>query len=185
MAGAKKGFGRLRASSVGAEVESGSRGGAAPRGRARRGRGGGRGRGSRGRGGRGAGGSLSPPSRSTTHTGFPPFEFVVDLDRRLCSRLHLSDSFAAVVDAVDDRPTGYWLQVAGCPNGPSWVEADVAPRPQNYTVKRCVTGPRYTIEGYWVYQSQAKTHWQACSEWIIGTQHLDHGIRSDITFTYS
>ena len=43
----------------------------------------------------------------------------------------------------------------------------------------------YTIEGYWVYQSQAKTHWQVCSERIIGTQHLDHAISSDIAFTYS
>ena len=79
MAGAKKGAGRLRSSPVGAEVASGCRGGASPRGRARRGRGGVRGRGSRGRG---AGGSPSPPLRRTTHTGFPPFEFVMDLDRR-------------------------------------------------------------------------------------------------------
>ena len=44
----------------------------------------------------------------------------MDLDRRLRSRLHLPDSFAAAVDTEDDRPTGYWLQVDGCPNGPSW-----------------------------------------------------------------
>ena len=59
-----------------------------------------------------------------THIGFPPFDFVVDLDRRLRSRLHLPDSFAAAVDTDDDRPTGYWPQVEGCPNGPSWVEAE-------------------------------------------------------------
>ena len=29
-----------------------------------------------------------------------------------------------MVDTVNDRPTGYWLQVEGCPNGPSWVEAE-------------------------------------------------------------
>ena len=99
----------MRSSSTGAEVAFGSRGRAAPRGRARRGRGGGRGRGIRGRGGRGAGGSQNPTSRRTTHTGFPPFKFVVDLDRRLRSQLHLPDSFAAAVDTDDDRPIGYWL----------------------------------------------------------------------------
>ena len=57
-----------------------------------------------------------------THSGFPPFEFVVDLDSRLRSRLRLPDSFAAAVDSDDGRPTGFWLQVDGCPNGPSWVE---------------------------------------------------------------
>ena len=25
---------------------------------------------------------------------------------------------------ADDRPTGYWLQVEGCPNGPTWVEVE-------------------------------------------------------------
>ena len=48
----------------------------------------------------------------------------MELDRRLCSRLHLPDSFTAAVDTDDDRPTGYWLQVDGCPNGPSWVEVE-------------------------------------------------------------
>ena len=42
-----------------------------------------------------------------THTGFPPFEFVVDLDRILRSQLYLPDSFTAAVDTDDDRPTGY------------------------------------------------------------------------------
>ena len=70
------------------------------------------------------GGSPDPPSWRTTHTGFPPFEVFVDLDRRLRSQLHLPDSFAAAVDTDDDRPTSYWLQVDGCPNGPSWVEVE-------------------------------------------------------------
>ena len=28
------------------------------------------------------------------------------------------------VDTNDGRPTGYWLQVDGCPNGSSWVELE-------------------------------------------------------------
>ena len=44
-----------------------------------------------------------------THTGFPLFEFVVDLDRSLRGRLHLLDSFVAAVDTDDGRPTGFWL----------------------------------------------------------------------------
>ena len=28
------------------------------------------------------------------------------------------------MDTDDDRPTGYWFQVDGCPNGPSWVEVE-------------------------------------------------------------
>ena len=72
-----------------------------------------------------------------THTGFPPFEFVVDLDRRLRSQLHLPDSFAAAVDTDDDRPTGYWLQVEGCPNGPSWV-------PGGSTWRSSTTGTRHS-----------------------------------------
>ena len=48
----------------------------------------------------------------------------MDLDRRLRSQLHLLDSFAAAVDTDDDQPTGYWLQVDGCLNGPSWVEVE-------------------------------------------------------------
>ena len=59
-----------------------------------------------------------------THTGLPLFEFVVDLDSRLRSRLHLPDSFVAAVDSDDGRPTGFWLQVDGCPNSPSWVEVE-------------------------------------------------------------
>ena len=43
------------------------------------------------------------PPRSTTHTGFPPFEFVVDLDSGLYSRLHLQDSFAVAVDSEIGR----------------------------------------------------------------------------------
>ena len=48
----------------------------------------------------------------------------MDLDRRLRSHLHLPDSFMAAVDTDDDRPIGYWLQVDGCPNDPSWVEVE-------------------------------------------------------------
>ena len=48
----------------------------------------------------------------------------MDLDRRVRSRLHLPDYFVAAVDTDDDRPTGYLLQVEGCPNGPSWVEEE-------------------------------------------------------------
>ena len=29
-----------------------------------------------------------------------------------------------VVVSDDDRPTGFWLQVVGCPNGPSWADAE-------------------------------------------------------------
>ena len=57
-----------------------------------------------------------------THSGFPSFEFVVDLHRRLPSRLRLQDSFVVAVDSDGDRPTGFWLQVDGCPNGPSWAD---------------------------------------------------------------
>ena len=59
-----------------------------------------------------------------------------------------------------------------------------APTPELYSEALC-NRSCYTIEGYWVYQSQAKTHWQVCSEWIIGTQHLDHAISSDIAITYN
>ena len=105
--------GRTRSSSAAAEAVPRGRGRAAPRGRARR-----------GRGGRGARGSPSPPPRSTTHSGFPSFEFIIDLDCRLRGRLRLPDSFAVAVVSDDDRPTGFWLQVDGCPNGPSWADAE-------------------------------------------------------------
>ena len=36
-----------------------------------------------------------------------------------------------------------------------------APTPELYSETLC-NRSCYTIEGYWVYQSQAKTHWQAC-----------------------
>ena len=36
----------------------------------------------------------------------------------------MPDSFAVAVDSDDGRPTGFWLQVDGCPNGPSWVEVE-------------------------------------------------------------
>ena len=53
------------------------------------------------------------------------FEFVVDLDCRPHSRLYLSDSF--VVAIASRRPDGFWLQVEGCSNGPSWVFVEYAP----------------------------------------------------------
>ena len=28
------------------------------------------------------------------------------------------------MDSDDGRPTGFWLQVDGCPNGPSWVAVE-------------------------------------------------------------
>ena len=30
------------------------------------------------------------------------------------------------VDSDGDRPTGFWLQVDDCPNGPSWADAEYA-----------------------------------------------------------
>ena len=72
-----------------------------------------------------------------------------------------------------------------CPNvSASYEEYCSAPTPELYSETLC-NRSCYTIEGYWVYQSQAKTHWQACLEWIIGTQHPDHAISSDIAFTYN
>ena len=56
------------------------------------------------------------------HTGFAPFEFIVDLNHRPRSRLLLPDSFATATE--DIRPSGFWLQVDGCPNGPSWALAE-------------------------------------------------------------
>ena len=56
------------------------------------------------------------------HTSFAPFEFVMDLNRRPRSRLLLPDSFATATE--DIRPSGFWLQVDGCPNGPSWAYAE-------------------------------------------------------------
>ena len=50
------------------------------------------------------------------------FEFVVDLDCRHHSRLYVSDSF--VMAMVNRKPAGFWLQVDGCPNGPSWASAE-------------------------------------------------------------
>ena len=52
------------------------------------------------------------------------FEFFVDLHCRPHSRLYLSDSFAMAMASC--RPEGFWLQVEGCPNGPSWVLAEYA-----------------------------------------------------------
>ena len=51
------------------------------------------------------------------------FEFVVDLHCRPYSRLYLPNSFAT----VNRRPESFWLEVEGCPNGPSWVLAEYAP----------------------------------------------------------
>ena len=77
-----------------------------------------------GRGGRGGRGSEASTSRSTDHIGLVAFEFVVDLDCRPHSWLYLSDSFAMAM--VNRRPAGFWLQVDGCPNGPSWVLTEYA-----------------------------------------------------------
>ena len=62
------------------------------------------------------------PPRSMVHTSFAPFEFIVDLNHRLCSRLLLPASFAMATE--DIGPSGFWLQVEGCPNGPSCALAE-------------------------------------------------------------
>ena len=84
-----------------------------------------RGHATRGRGGRGSRGSTASTSRNTAHTGVAAFDFVVDLHCRPYSRLYLPDSFAMAM--ANRRPEGFWLQVEGCPNGPSWVLAEYAP----------------------------------------------------------
>ena len=56
------------------------------------------------------------------HTSFAPFEFAVDLNRRPRNRLLLPDSFAMATEDIE--PSGFWLQVEGCPNGPSWAMAE-------------------------------------------------------------
>ena len=56
------------------------------------------------------------------HTGFAGFEFVVEMHQRPRSHLHLPDSFTTAVE--NNAPTGFWLQVDGCPNGPPWVWVD-------------------------------------------------------------
>ena len=45
---------------------------------------------------------------------------MVDLCSRSRSWLRLPDAFAKLV--AEKKPSGLWLQVDGCPNGPSWVE---------------------------------------------------------------
>ena len=50
------------------------------------------------------------------------FDFIVDIHCRPYSRLYLLDSFA--MDMANRRPEGFWLQVEGCPNGPSWAMAE-------------------------------------------------------------
>ena len=37
----------------------------------------------------------------------------------LHGKLFLPDFFTVAVE--EDKPTGFWLEVDGCPNGPSWV----------------------------------------------------------------
>jgi hypothetical protein len=49
-------------------------------------------------------------------------EFVMGLRRRLHSWLRLPDPFARVMES--SRPSGLWLQVDGCCNGPSWVATE-------------------------------------------------------------
>ena len=46
----------------------------------------------------------------------------MDLDYRPHSRLPLPDSFAMALE--DSKSVGFWLQVEGCPNGPSWVSKE-------------------------------------------------------------
>ena len=53
------------------------------------------------------------------------FDFIVDRHCRPYSRMYLPDSFAMAM--ANRRPEGFWLQVEGCPNGPSWVVAEYAP----------------------------------------------------------
>ena len=109
MARAKRGAGRARSSLAATGAVPHDHGRAAPRGRARR-----------GHSGHEARRSPSPPPRRTTHFGFPSIVFVVDLHHGLPSWLRLPDSFAVAVDSDGDNPTGFCLQVDGCPNGPSW-----------------------------------------------------------------
>ena len=84
-----------------------------------------RGRATSGRGERGGRGSGASTSRNAAHTGVAAFEFIVDLHCRPYSHLYLPDSFAMAM--ANRRPEGFWLQVEGCPNGPSWVLAEYAP----------------------------------------------------------
>ena len=41
------------------------------------------------------------------------------------SRLYLPDSFAMAM--ANRRPEGFWLQMEGCPNSPSWVLTEYTP----------------------------------------------------------
>ena len=84
-----------------------------------------RGRATRGQGGRGGRGSAASTSRSTAYTSVARFEFFMDLHCLPHNRLYLPDSFAMAL--ANRRPEGFWLQVEGCPNGPSWVLAEYAP----------------------------------------------------------
>ena len=89
--------------------------------------------------------------------------FVVDLDRRLRSKLPLSNSFTAAVDTDDDRPTGYWLQVEGFPNGPSWVKAE------------------YTVDGSMLLGKWWKAF--ACSRHLTRGQYLSFEYDGDETLS--
>ena len=82
------------------------------------------GRAKHGREARGGCGSEASSSRSNIHTGVAVYEFFVDLDYRPHSRLPLPDSFAMAL--VDSKPSNFWLQVDGCPNGPPWDSAEYA-----------------------------------------------------------
>ena len=64
----------------------------------------------------------SPSPRAAIHTSFVPFEFILDLRRKIRSRIDLPDSFAMAME--NNRPPGLWLQVEGCPNGPSWISVE-------------------------------------------------------------
>ena len=61
-------------------------------------------------------------SSSNAHTGVAAYEFFVGLDYHPHSRLLLPDSFDTAL--MDSKLAGFWLQVDGCPNGPSWVSAE-------------------------------------------------------------
>ena len=62
----------------------------------------------------------TPPPREAAHSAGADHEFLVDLCSLPRSRLRLPDAFAELV--AEKKPSGLWLQLDGCPNGPSWVE---------------------------------------------------------------
>ena len=101
-----------------AQGEGHAWGGGAGRGRGRRG---GRGRGGRGRGTPATSPSPppSPPASSSDHVGDTVLEFILQLREPPCSRLHLPEAFARVLEI--DQPPRLRLHMKGCCNGDMWV----------------------------------------------------------------